>query len=249
MGAAGGEVIVTAFTNRGAVRPANEDSLTVGSMVVGTSMSHPVRCVLPRREPCILAVADGIGGHAAGEIASEHLSRRLAELGTTVSTSAGLTQALTNIDDELKKHARSYEEFDGMGTTVAGILIHGDGNLWFNVGDSRAYRIEGNQLVQITVDDSLAAVSSDGMRSGSSNFITQSLGGSADREMVPHTGQDSGKAWLLCSDGLSDLVPHEEMERLIAAAGSDEEAVHSLWQSAMEQGGKDNIAILLARER
>src|SRR5699024_808197 len=81
MGVAGGEVIVTALTHRGAVRPANEDAVVMGALTVaGANMTSPVRCVLPVGEPVILAVADGIGGQAAGEIASEHAVHRMAEV-------------------------------------------------------------------------------------------------------------------------------------------------------------------------
>src|SRR5699024_12637857 len=80
MGVAGGEVIVTALTHRGAVRSANEDAVVMGALTVaGANMTSPVRCILPISEPVILAVADGIGGQAAGELASEHSVHRLAE--------------------------------------------------------------------------------------------------------------------------------------------------------------------------
>uniref|UniRef100_UPI00036B8411 PP2C family protein-serine/threonine phosphatase n=1 Tax=Nocardiopsis chromatogenes TaxID=280239 RepID=UPI00036B8411 len=82
------------------------------------------------------------------------------------------------------------------------------------------------------------------------NFITQSLGGSGSTAMVPHVGRDAEpdpSAWLMCSDGLSDLVPQEEMERIIAEAADDEGAVYALWRAAMDASGRDNISILLAR--
>ena len=82
------------------------------------------------------------------------------------------------------------------------------------------------------------------------NYITQSLGGSGNSTIVPHVGQDTEPgpgAWLMCSDGLSDLVPLEEMERIIAEAGDDNIAVYNLWQAAMNASGRDNISILLVR--
>lgn len=251
MGVAGGEVIVTALTHRGAIRPANEDAVVMGALTVASAnMTSPVRCVLPVSEPVILAVADGIGGQAAGEIASEHAVHRMAEMGPRLNGPEEIAQLLSNIDEEIKDHALQHTEFSGMGTTVAGVLLNSDGNFWFNVGDSRTYRLEGRRLRQLSEDDSPALPPSEDGRPVTTNFITQSLGGSSGGSMVPHVGRDDSadpSAWLMCSDGLSDLVLPEDMERMIAEAGSDEAAVHALWQAAMEAGGKDNISILLAR--
>jgi len=251
MGVAGGEVIVTALTHRGAVRPANEDAVVMGALTVaGANMTSPVRCVLPVGEPVILAVADGIGGQAAGEIASEHAVHRMAEVGARLEGPDHIAQILGNIDEEIKDHAKQHTEFSGMGTTVAGVLLNGDGNFWFNVGDSRTYRVEGGRLRQLSEDDSPALPPSGDGRPATTNFITQSLGGSSGGTMSPHVGRDEApdpSTWLMCSDGLSDLVSTDEMERMMAEAGSDEAAVHALWQAAMEGGGKDNISIMLAR--
>lgn len=251
MGVAGGEVIVTALTHRGAVRPANEDAVVMGALTVaGANMTSPVRCVLPVGEPVILAVADGIGGQAAGEIASEHAVHRMAEVGARLEGPDHIAQILGNIDEEIKDHAKQHTEFSGMGTTVAGVLLNGDGNFWFNVGDSRTYRVEGGRLRQLSEDDSPALPPSGDGRPATTNFITQSLGGSSGGTMVPHVGRDEApdpSTWLMCSDGLSDLVSTDEMERMMAEAGSDEAAVHALWQAAMEGGGKDNISIMFAR--
>lgn len=251
MGVAGGEVIVTALTHRGAVRPVNEDAVVMGALTVaGANMTSPVRCVLPVGEPVVLAVADGIGGQAAGEIASEHAVHRMAEVGTRLEGPDHIAQILGNIDEEIKDHAKQHTEFSGMGTTVAGVLLKGDANFWFNVGDSRTYRFEGGRLRQLSEDDSPALPPSGDGRPVTTNFITQSLGGSSGGTMVPHVGRDEApdpSTWLMCSDGLSDLVSTDEMERMVADSGSDEAAVHALWQAAMEGGGKDNISIMLVR--
>ena len=254
MGVAGGEVIVTALTHRGAVRSANEDAVVMGALTVaGANMTSPVRCILPISEPVILAVADGIGGQAAGEIASEHAVHRLAETGPHLDGPTKIAQLLSNIDEEIKDHAQQHTEFSGMGTTVAGLLLKDDRNYWFNVGDSRTYRLEEQprqRLIQLSEDDAPVLPPSEDGRPVTTNFITQSLGGSSGGGMEPHVDVDEvpdPSTWLMCSDGLSDLVLPDEMERILAEAGSDEAAVHALWQAAMEAGGKDNISILLAR--
>ncbi|WP_046470010.1 PP2C family protein-serine/threonine phosphatase [Allosalinactinospora lopnorensis] len=251
MGVAGGEVTVTALTHRGAVRPANEDAVVMGALTVASAnMTMPVRSVLALSEPVILAVADGLGGHAAGEIASEHAVHRMAEMSPRLTSPDDVDILLKNIDEEIKDHATQHAEFSGMGTTVAGVLLVPDANFWFNVGDSRTYRIEGSRLRQLSEDDSPPLPPSEDGKPVTTNFITQSLGGSGNTAMTPHVGRDpepDPSAWLMCSDGLSDLVPVEEMERILAEAGSDEAAVHALWQAAMEGGGRDNVSIMLAR--
>ncbi|MFW5416128.1 serine/threonine-protein phosphatase [Nocardiopsis sp. CNT-189] len=251
MGVAGGEVTVTALTHRGAVRPANEDAVVMGALTVASAnMTVPVRCTVSLAEPVILAVADGLGGHAAGEIASEHAVHRMAEMSPRLVGPDDVDVLLKNIDEEIKEHATQHAEFSGMGTTVAGILLNADGNFWFNVGDSRTYRLEGNRLRQLSQDDSPPLPPSEDGKPVTTNFITQSLGGSGATAMVPHVGRDPEPdpgAWLMCSDGLSDLVTLEDMERIIAEAADDEAAVYALWRAAMDATGRDNISILLAR--
>ncbi|MDS1269902.1 protein phosphatase 2C domain-containing protein [Lipingzhangella sp. LS1_29] len=251
MGVDSGTVTVTALTHRGAVRQVNEDALVMGALTVaGGSMNAPARCLLPVQEPLVLAVADGLGGHAAGEIASEHAVHRMAESGPQLIGPDAMTTLLTHIDDEIREHSVQNEEFSGMGTTVAGLLLTEEGIYWFNVGDSRTYRIRDLRLEQLSEDDSPPTVPGEDGRPTSTNFITQSLGGSSSTPMQPHVGQDreaTAEGWLMCSDGLSDLVSNEEMEQILAAAVSDEAAVRELWQAAMKVSGRDNISILLAR--
>ncbi|GAB3207146.1 hypothetical protein GCM10027294_12590 [Marinactinospora endophytica] len=218
--------------------------------VAGADMKMPARCVLPLAEPLVVAVADGLGGHAAGEIASEHAVHRMAESGADLVGPEAVEQLLKHIDEEIKEHASQHTEFSGMGTTVAGMLLTADGNYWFNVGDSRTYRLQDGRLYQLSQDDSPALPPSEDGKPVTTNFITQSLGGSGASPMEPHVGRDPEPgpgAWLMCSDGLSDLVALEEMERIIAGSGSDEAAVFNLWQAAMDASGRDNISILLVR--
>ncbi|MFC7326528.1 PP2C family protein-serine/threonine phosphatase [Marinactinospora rubrisoli] len=251
MGVDGGAVSVTALTHRGAVRQANEDAVVLGALTVaGADMNAPARCVLPVTDPVVVAVADGLGGHAAGEIASEHAVHRMAESGPQLTGPDSIDLLLKHIDEEIKEHAGQHAEFSGMGTTVAGVLLTADGNFWFNVGDSRTYRLQDGRLIQLSEDDSPALPPSEDGKPVTTNFITQSLGGSGASAMVPHVGRDPEPgpgAWLMCSDGLSDLVTLEEMERIIAAADSDESAVQELWRAAMDASGRDNISVLLVR--
>jgi PPM family protein phosphatase len=246
-----GTVSVTALTHKGAVRSANQDAIVMGSLTVaGADMTTPARCLLKVDEPIVLAVADGLGGHAAGEIAAEHAVHRMAESGARLHGADAIGILLKHVDHEIREHSEQNQEMSGMGTTVAGMLLTPDTDYWFNVGDSRTYRVRQGRLEQLSQDDSPPLPPAEDGRPATTNFITQSLGGSANSAMEPHIGADDepdARCWLMCSDGLSDLVPHEEMEHIITGSDSDEQAVKRLWEAAMAGSGRDNISILLAR--
>src|SRR5687767_13653694 len=128
-----------AFTHLGAVRLSNEDSIAVGGWITSEPMTAPVVLEHEVAAGLICLVADGMGGHAAGEIASravaEHLSRRAAE----ATDEAALAALLRDADAELFALMREQPAWRGMGTTVAGIGITPARALAFNVGDSRVY--------------------------------------------------------------------------------------------------------------
>ncbi|MEV2279290.1 protein phosphatase 2C domain-containing protein [Nocardiopsis sp. NPDC049922] len=242
-----GEVVVTVLTHPGKVRKVNEDRMTLGWTLCGNEMHAPARVSLPLNEPLFLAVADGIGGHTAGEIASNHVCQRLADKGADLKSPSEIPRLLEIINEELTEHANVAEEFAGMGSTIAGLWVSpGNGVHWFNAGDSRVYRLDGHKLIQITEDDSPPRPVGEDGEQEPTNFITQALGGS-QADVYPHGGPESGRSWLLCSDGLSDLVRRGEMEKIISEARDDQSAVQALFEAAMAAGGKDNIAIMIAR--
>ncbi|MCP2260035.1 Serine/threonine protein phosphatase PrpC [Streptoalloteichus tenebrarius] len=244
------QVFVTAMTHRGAVRANNEDSLVAGPATVsGTSMTEPVVIRLPLRGPVVIAVADGLGGHAAGEVASALAVRRLAEEGPELTGRDAVVSTLARINDELYEIPGRQPEYYGTGTTAAGLVLSESGALWFNVGDSRVYRADPGYLGQLSIDDTAGGGEGTGRRSP---VLAQALGGAALRTPVePHVAEDpvEGPArWLLCSDGLTDMVDAVRIERILAEEStSDLLAVRALWAEAMNAGGHDNITILLVR--
>jgi serine/threonine protein phosphatase PrpC len=133
----------------------------------------------------------------------------------------------------------------GMGSTVVALLLRGEGALWVNVGDSRLYRVDAGGVVQLSIDD----VPDPGAGRWRSHLVTQCLGGGwSPGEIAPRTGElaaEPGSRWLLCSDGLTDMLDDAE---IAAAIGDDDVAsVEALFHAAMAAGGDDNISILLAR--
>ena len=130
-----------------------------------------------------------------------------------------------------------------MGTTVAGLVVTSDRTIWFNVGDSRVYSVRQEFLRQLSVDDVPAWQGAGG------HVITQALGGAYEyTEIDPHVGARTngpGRRYLLCSDGLTDVVPLEAMER--AMADDDVSFVGALLDGALAAGAPDNVSIVVAR--
>jgi serine/threonine protein phosphatase PrpC len=222
---------VTAFTHRGRVRPANEDAIAVRRWIRSDPMPEPERWRVDLEEPLLCVVADGMGGHEAGEVAS-----RL--------TAKGLSERASQLFAAMEQDPSTR----GMGTTVAGIILVRGRLIWFNAGDSRIYRFRNGFLRQISVDD-VPAVASTGAEGGMrrSHEIIQSLGGAPTFQPVdPHVGDDElaiPSRWLLCSDGLTDMVDLDSMEQCLASG--DSEAVAALFERAMEAGGDDNVSIVI----
>ena len=231
-------VEIVAFTHEGRLRPSNEDSLTVVGWVSDVAMSAPRRSRHELGEPLLVAIADGMGGHAAGEVASRYAIKRLAE--TFTGGAAAVSDTLGTINAELYQTMAADQSLLGMGTTVVGLLVTPRRVVWFNVGDSRLYQISDGKLAQLSIDDVPP-----GPRIG---MITQTLGGGpAFVPISPHievAELSLPSRWLLCSDGLSDMLPDGEIERAMAA--SDEDALRGLFTRAMEAGGLDNISIIVA---
>ena len=236
-------IAATALTHRGGVRESNEDSLVVAGWVSEPEMSAPRHSRHALTETLLFAVADGLGGHACGEVASRYTVKRLAAAKASADADC-IAALLGEANADLYAAMRRDRSLLGMGTTVAGLVLSAQHALWFNVGDSRIYRERSGRIEQLSIDDVPP-----GPRSG---IITQTLGGGVSFVPVaPHIGvehlSEPGSLlrarWLLCSDGLTDMLDDAEIER--ALAGSDEEAVGTLFASAMGAGGHDNISIVL----
>jgi PPM family protein phosphatase len=231
---------VTAFTHQGRVRDSNEDSITVAGWVSDVAMSGLRRSRHELTEPVLCAVADGMGGHAAGEIASRYAIKRLAAEPFADSEASAVAGVLAAINAELYQTMAADRSLRGMGTTVAGLLLSATRVLWFNVGDSRVYRHR---------DGSLQQVSTDHVPPGArSSIITQSLGGAlAFTAIEPHIDGDElavPSRWLVCSDGLTDMLSGADITRCLE--NYDEEAARKLFEAAMVAGGVDNISLILA---
>ncbi|MCX8052228.1 MAG: Stp1/IreP family PP2C-type Ser/Thr phosphatase [Armatimonadetes bacterium] len=206
------------------------------------------------------AVADGMGGHSAGQIASE-LAIKTAirsyynDPNPVVEDS--LKQALQQANALIFDAARAIAERSGMGTTMTALVLRGEEAFIAQVGDSRCYRLRDGELRQLTEDHSW--VNEQVKRGGLSvdeaeaspfrNVITRSLGNSPSVEVDVFTEQvEAGDVFLLCSDGLTGEVSDEEICRVMASH-SPSEAAWNLVDLALEHGGRDNVTVLIVAVR
>jgi PPM family protein phosphatase len=231
---------LTALTHQGRVRERNEDSITVAGWVSDATTSGLRRSWHDLADLILCAVADGMGGHASGEVASRYAIKRLAAEPFAGADVNAVAAVLAAVNAELYQAMAANRSLRGMGTTIAGLLLSAGRVLWFNVGDSRIYRHRERLLRQLSLDHVPP-----GPRSGA---ITQALGGSLTFMPIdPHIGVDDlavPSRWLICSDGLTDMVTVPEIARCMEE--NDEQAAHSLFEAALAAGGEDNISIILA---
>jgi PPM family protein phosphatase len=237
----------TVLTHPGAVRPRNEDTIGVADRVMSGAMAEPVTLMREIDAPVVCVVADGLGGHTAGEVASRHAVERLLERAAQAADAGAVEALLREIHAELFDLMRARPEVSGMGTTVAGVSVARSSLIVFNVGDSRVYRIEDGSLLQLSTDDTPGPKLADGRTAMvTTSQITQCLGGYDEMGLVPHALAEpmiGHRRYLICSDGLSDLLAREAIEARLQA--DDRATVKALFEAAMDLGGRDNISIIL----
>jgi serine/threonine protein phosphatase PrpC len=236
----------------GKVRRANEDSCLAGTEISAGSSHRPTVISIPGG-PWIVAVSDGIGGHLGGAEASREVVRGLAECPRV--TPLSVSDILQRLNRRLCERGRKEVEFAAMGATVAGIGCGGRGLFAFNVGDSRVYGFRGERIVQITRDDSEAEdlidagllERNEGARPGFLHALTQAVGGrdevvDIETHVYPLHFEHRGR-YLICSDGLTDMVVTADIEEILLAEPDNQAAAVSLFERAMEAGGVDNITV------
>jgi len=251
--------MVAAVSDLGKKRSGNEDAF-------GYSVEHGV-----------YVVCDGMGGAAAGEIASAMAVEEMLRLlsGRAVDETNRLenlvTEAVCAANRAILSHAKNNSEYSGMGTTLVGLVTEGSRVLVFNVGDSRCYRMRnlgpgGNEadqgkptqarLQQITLDHSLVQeqvrqgrmTTAEAKRSPLRSIITRALGTQTDIEPdLFELEAEPGDIFLLCSDGLTGEVADPLIESLLTADLPLDGLCASLIVAANKSGGRDNITCLLVR--
>jgi serine/threonine protein phosphatase PrpC len=232
-----------AQSNQGRVRTSNED------------------CFVANSERQIFLVADGMGGHAAGEIASRMTAERVEEILSGGITAAGVKEllrlAVSEANTAVHETQKARAEYRGMGSTLT-VLTFADGNYCIaQVGDSRAYLLRNSDLIQLTQDHSLVwplyksgvITKDDIARNPRKNLITRSIGTQSEVEADLQCGPImEGDLFLLCSDGLTDVLMDSDISRILLNRHTDAQGYCDLLVSAANSGGgPDNITVVVVR--
>ena len=229
---------LTSFGSRtdiGCLRDHNEDSLVV--------------------TPPLFAVADGMGGHAAGEVASEIAVRVLSELAPEHPDGEALGRAIEEANRAVIQAAREGRGRQGMGTTMTAAMLEGERLVIAQVGDSRAYLLHQGKLQQLTRDHSLMA---DMIEAGQltpeearthpqRSVITRALG--SDAHLHPDIYEinvETGDRLLICSDGLSGMIFDDQIENTLRRVQDPQRCAAQLVNEAIAAGGHDNVTVIVA---
>jgi protein phosphatase len=244
------ELLITGLTDAGRMREQNEDNIAMAP------------------EAGLVVVADGMGGHRAGEVASRlaveviqrHVVDTLSEAGENSHDSievALVRDAIQQANQAIHAHARENPEYTGMGSTVVVALFYGGKLCVGHVGDSRLYRFRDTILEQVTEDHSVVqelisrglVTAEEARQSISKNLVTRALGVDPDVEadVSEHDVYDDD-VYLLCSDGLNDVLADGDLEMMLTELGRNLEATaRQMVDTANERGGPDNISVILVR--
>lgn len=256
-----------ALTDLGRTRDHNEDTFLVADLGTSDALraSRREEHVISDRG-MIFLVADGMGGAAAGELASEmaavEIHRQMvdgwttAPLGNEETFATNLRRAVEAANGELHEYAVSHPEVRGMGTTATVVGVWGDRLYLAQIGDSRAYLIRGDTTRQLTRDQSLTQrlvevgelTEEEAETSERRNIILQALGPDA-RVKVDLSWQmlQRGDLLIICSDGLSSVVRRDDIGAVAAEAGDVQRMCERLVMMANERGGPDNITVVAVR--
>jgi serine/threonine protein phosphatase PrpC len=229
---------VLAFTDVGLRRKRNEDALLVAGWLCQSHDGVLVTMDFAPMAPFVCVVADGMGGHAGGNIASKLALTAIAERSPQWRTVEDVATTVAYANDQVRA-AGVDTGLEGMGTTIAGLCLAADGIIVFNVGDSRVYSITSGQPQQLSHDDSLYDVNG-----RPTNVITQSLGQQRPVQTHVTTMPVRPGTYLMCSDGVSGMLTDAE---LMAAVMPDElgDCAANIIKTTRSRGAEDNFSFVI----
>ncbi len=232
------------LTDTGRVRSHNEDSVTILRNTAGEYL---------------LIVADGMGGHRAGEVASSlvvtHLGTRfanLASVGSKLDAVSWLNENISEINNNIIKYTEDNRDTTGMGTTVVLALLTKDFLIFGNIGDSSGYVLKNQKLHKVTKDHTLVNVlvesgeltEEEAMNHPKKNVLMKALGACERVDLDIFDVDTSVDGIFLCSDGLTNMLSNEQIERVLNDTDlSIEEKLEKLIKKANIRGGNDNISV------
>lgn len=251
-------LLVTAigYSNVGVRRKNNEDNFNISGITVNSA--NDKKAFLKKNSSTVVTLCDGMGGEASGEVASqtavidmEQYNGRIVENFNDDS----ILEAIFSANDKVCEKMAELKKY--IGTTLVILAFKNENVIIANVGDSRAYLFRSEELNQLTVDDTEAQrlvnageiSSSESMKIPEKHKLTQHLGIPRDEMIIEphfcHLHVKNGDRVLLCSDGLTDMVTEDEIKNIMFKTQSTEECVDKLVQTAIDNGGKDNVTVVV----
>lgn len=247
------------LTSKGLVRPQNEDHAVVGAWLPRGAEGQPPRLLLH-------AVADGLGGHAGGEVASQTavgalvdaLRREAESLLEGADCVQFLVSAFLAANNAVRAKAKGDPALEGMGTTLTAALSLDDRLFVGHVGDSRAYDFRASALTQVTKDQTMVQglvdrgeISLEEAREHPwRHMISQSIGLAENIKVETHSlTLEDGSSFLLCTDGLHGMISDEDIGDALRSGGALEGTCKRLVRAALAAGGNDNVSVIVGSYR
>jgi serine/threonine protein phosphatase PrpC len=236
-----------AYSSKGGVRPHNEDSFLLGLETGGTGTADSSAVFAETIAQCrLFFVADGMGGHAAGDVASAFVAGALKNAAEGIKTvdTASIETMITAVHAKLLAEGKRRGS-PNMGTTLAGIALQNGECGFFNAGDSRVYRFRNGFLQQLSHDDSLSGI----VPGAAKNIITNALGAglaeiSVERRFSPSVAV-AGDIFLMCSDGVHGFVSDDDLERMLASCSNPAETARLIVEKAIADNSDDNCTAVI----
>lgn len=217
----------------------NQDAILLGAVAPVESLYRPIQVVQPGGSPVVLAVADGLGGHPGGDVASRMVTAQLARRAASLVSEEDVVRAVHEVNAALYDAMAARPDLAGMGSTLAVLVVCEASLVWCNVGDSPAFVWDPPYLVQLSVDDV--------PQGPVTGRVTQTMGGLASFAGVePHTGGEKLRfpaRYLLCSDGLTKLFTQGELED--AMSGPAQRLAGAIADEAVERGCPDDCSVVI----
>ena len=242
------KITLTAASRIGCVRSNNEDMVLAYDKFLRSDV-YCTEFLTENTERFVIALADGMGGHRAGEVASEQVLDSLKFFISDIPRGLSIGEFdetmmvwLQSINNNINRQGRADSALLEMGTTLVGVIYYGGKYFWINCGDSRLYRLRDGKLVQITTDHSLSNARGEKKHS---NIITNCIGAGCKNsylDIFEFTADfKQGDIYMLCSDGLNDMVPNATIEQLMNEGCT----ANDLCEAAIEAGGYDNVSVCM----
>jgi len=252
----GTTLLVCAATDVGLKRSCNEDSYLVADGA-GAKIDTD-------RKGAVFAVADGMGGHPGGDIASRMAVQELADCCRLEGEDNGadqrtflqyLEKAIFSIHHHIETYGRRHPEMEGLGTTLSVLVLAGGRAVIAHVGDSRIYRLRGGRLEQMTSDHTLVGhfveagvmTAEEAHEHPLRHVMMQAVGHGIDDVFTRVEDLQPQDFFLLCSDGLHDIVPLVEIREILLSKMEHRHICRHLVEKALQHGGNDNVTVVAIR--